>query len=288
MMPNPRTPQSVGSYNMQQQRSVEMNKPMPSPMMQQQQQQSQQHDDMRSPGMISPNSNMASNLRKIRRPSKPNQQDVTMASPAAATVTAPSAPEIKEEKPEPKSPPIIKPETPKPPSPPPKPESPPPPVFEARWHELPEKVWKRVLRFGVLNEGAVPFLVRCSRVNTTFHKVTTDLNLWTHLDLSSGRLKEKYRNDKRLEEFLKRYPNVKEVKLTGWKNAVSATTLKMLASVVPNLTSLGLASCFKLTNEDLKFIGENFPKLERIDLSNVSVSRQTIDMHIIPLTIAAV
>ena len=152
------------------------------------------------------------------------------------------------------------------------PEPEPEPKFEARWEELPEKAVKRILEFCVANDGAVPFLIRASKVCKKWHEVTKDKSIWTHLDLSSGRLKEKYRNDKKIEDFLKRYPNVKEVKLTGWKNSVSTSTLKILASVCPNIVSLGLASCFKLTNEDLKFIGENFPKLERLDLSNVSVS----------------
>jgi len=38
------------------------------------------------------------------------------------------------------------------------------------------------------------------------------------------------------------------------------------------LISLGLCGCLKLTNEDLKLIGDSFPKLERLDLSGVSPS----------------
>ena len=272
MMNNPRTPQSVGSYSMQQQRSVEMQKPSASPM-----QQPHSHQHMHEETMISPNSNMASNLRKIRRPSKPNQ-DVPMTSPAAPAAPVSNTPEVKQEmkeevKEEAKTP------TPAASAPPPEavkaepePEPEPEPKFEARWEELPERAVKRILEFCVANDGAVPFLIRASKVCKKWHEVAKDKSIWTHLDLSSGRLKEKYRNDKKIEDFLKRYPNVKEVKLTGWKNSVSTSTLKILASVCPDIVSLGLASCFKLTNEDLKFIGENFPKLERLDLSNVSVS----------------
>ena len=271
MMNNPRTPQSVGSYNMQQQRSVEMPKPSASPMSGGQ---PHSHQHMHEDTMISPNSNMASNLRKIRRPSKPNQ-DVPMTSPAPAPAS--NAPEVKQEvkeeiKEEARTPAAVpQPEAVKE-EPAQEPEPEPDPKFEARWEELPEKAVKRILEFCVANDGAVPFLIRASKVCKKWHEVTKDKSIWTHLDLSSGRLKEKYRNDKKIEDFLKRYPNVKEVKLTGWKNSVSTSTLKILASVCPNIVSLGLASCFKLTNEDLKYIGEHFPKLERLDLSNVSVS----------------
>ena len=68
----------------------------------------------------------------------------------------------------------------------------------------------------------------------------------------------------------KKFPKVKEIKLGGWKNSVSNSTLKIVAQSCPDLVSLSLASCYKLNNEDLKFIGEAFAKLERIDLSNVS------------------
>jgi hypothetical protein len=144
--------------------------------------------------------------------------------------------------------------------------------FVARWEELPVKALRRVLLFGVANEGAVPFLVRASRVSKAWNEQAKDLKLWTHLDFSAGRLKEKYRNDKKLETLLNKFPNVLEVKVSGWKNSVGASTLRILSQCCPNLLSLGLASCFKLSNEDLKFIGDNFKNLERIDLSNVSVS----------------
>jgi hypothetical protein len=150
----------------------------------------------------------------------------------------------------------------------------PEPVFEARWEEIDEKVWKRVFQYCSYNDGSVPFLVRAQRVCKKWQKVaTSDPNLWTHLDLSQGRgFRERYRNDKKLEWFLKKYGNVQELKLGGWKNSVSTATIKIVAQYCPNLISIGLCGCFKLTNEDLKLIGDSFPKLERIDLSGVSVS----------------
>ena len=32
--------------------------------------------------------------------------------------------------------------------------------FEAKWEEVPEKVWKRVFQYCCFNDGSVPFLVR--------------------------------------------------------------------------------------------------------------------------------
>ena len=96
-------------------------------------------------------------------------------------------------------------------------------------------------------------------------------DLWTHLDLSVSYLKEKHRNDKKLEWMLKKYPCVLEMKLNGWKNAVNTSTLKLIAAS-KSLVSLSLVGCFKLSNEDLKLIGDTLPALQRIDLSNVSAS----------------
>ena len=151
-------------------------------------------------------------------------------------------------------------------------EEPPAPLYTARWGELDEKVLKHIFSYCVVNDGSVPFLVRASRVCTSWHKASQDVKLWTHLDLSQGRLKEKYRNDKKLEWFLKKYPHAIEVKLGGWKNSVCTSTLKLIASVCPDVISLGLSGCLKLTNEDVKIIGDSFSKLERIDLSGVSVN----------------
>ena len=304
-----------------------------------------QHQNMMSPmpqedvSMRSPMSSSASNLRKIRRPSKSSYRDDNMLSPKAdfrdddsgrladfgdlmkdedddledqiktememkfePTDVTPQHHQLQQLTPQPPTPvqhllspppqtphqtkkslikeevkeekPVIKPESPKPE--PVKIEEPEPekeePKYEARWSELDEKILKRIFSFCVVNDGAVPFLVRASRVSSAWHKASQDIKLWTHLDLSQGRLKEKYRNDKKLEWFLKKYPNVLEVKLGGWKNSVSTSTLRLVANHCPNLVSFGLSGCLKLTNEDLKIVGDSFPKLERLDLSGVSVS----------------
>lgn len=77
--------------------------------------------------------------------------------------------------------------------------------------------------------------MRASRVCSKWHKVSQDASLWTHLDLSQGRLKEKYRNDKKLEWFLRKYPSAIEVKIGGWKNTATTTTLKLVSQLCPNL-----------------------------------------------------
>lgn len=234
--------------------------------------------------MMSPASSSSNDLRKIRRPSRPDvpespKQEVAAPPPAPAPVAPPviSPPKPKvfpRKQPKVNLPSSFKEEPALPKAE--KPEMIEMPHFEPRWDELEEKTIHRILSFAVANEGSVPLLVRASRVSKKWHEATKPKegrrDLWSHLDLSAGRLKEKYRNDKKLESFLKRFDNVMEIKLAGWKNSVGPVTLKIVSTACPNLISLGLASCFKLSNEDLKFIGDNFPKLERLDLSNVSSS----------------
>jgi hypothetical protein len=219
-------------------------------------------------------------------PTPVQQQLMSPQQPAPTVIKSPIKEEVivKEEKPvvvkveppppPPKVEPVIKIEEPEPE--PVKVEEPPAPIYTARWGELEEKVLKRIFSFCVVNDGSVPFLVRASRVCSSWHKASQDVKLWTHLDLSQGRLKEKYRNDKKLEWFLKKYPHVLEVKLGGWKNSVGTSTLRLIATHCPNLISIGLSGCLKLTNEDLKVVGDSFPKLERIDLSGVSVNLKKI------------
>ena len=129
------------------------------------------------------------------------------------------------------------------------------------------------MRISVYNESGNTFLLKAERVSKKWKAaVEDDLSLWTHLDLSVSSLKEKHRNDKKVEYLLTKYKNVVELKLNGWRNTVGTSTLKIISTHCPNLVSLGLSGCFKLNNEDMKSMGDLLPNLRRIDLSNVSVS----------------
>ena len=216
---------------------------MKSPMYQPQQPQAQQQTN---------------DLRKIRRPSKPKGEPPSPQPPPQVKEEIkpdpePFVPAVKKEEPEPE----VKKEEPK---------------FEARWEELPEKVLQRVFGFCVANESANTFLLKAAQVSTKWRDATSDPKLWTHLDLSVSFLKEKHRNDKKVEFLLKKYKHCVELKLNGWKNAVSTSTLKIIAANCPNVTGLGLSNCVKLNYEDIRIVPSLFASLARIDLSLVSVS----------------
>ena len=277
---------------------------------QNQQMMSPAHMGMQMKSPMMPMGPGPSNLRKIRRPSKPRgessddyagnngqNESIDIKEENPQTPSTPQRTAFKEEpdvKPDIK--PDIKEEI--------KQEEPDEPKFEAKWEELPNKVLARVFAYCVANESSNTFLVKASKVCRKWWKVAMPrkyskhcelkdedeekdedldksgdeetvrrkkIDLWTHLDLSVSYLKEKHRNDKKLEQMLKKYSNVLELKLNGWKNAVNTSTLKLIAAS-KQIVSLSMVGCFKLTNEDLKLIGDTLPNLQRIDLSNVSAS----------------
>uniref|UniRef100_A0A0K2TVP2 F-box domain-containing protein n=1 Tax=Lepeophtheirus salmonis TaxID=72036 RepID=A0A0K2TVP2_LEPSM len=300
----PKTPQSVGfPLSNNPPSSSAANTPLPS-LGKQQPSPLSNESDLKSPlaNMKSPSGGTSSNLRKIRRPSKQKEEEGPLSnkestystslqnSPAAPVKTfTPSSPAIKSEldlplkttsPPHPthtETPGGVKKEI-------KSPKSPKHDVikeeikeeveksgFVARWADLDNKILKKIFSYGIVKDGS-SFMVRVSRVCSSWFKAAIDPDIWTHLDFSAGKLKEKYRNDKKLEIFLKKFPNVRELKCGNWRNSVSSSTLKIIAANCPKIVSLSFNGCFKLTNEDLKFIGDNFEHLERLDLSSVSPS----------------
>jgi len=67
---------------------------------------------------------------------------------------------------------------------------------------LPLSLLRRILGLVVVTEGAIPFLVRASRVSRLWREATLDPGLWTSIDLSTGKVKDKYRSERNLIYFL--------------------------------------------------------------------------------------
>merc|ERR1719419_238790 len=246
--------------------------------------------------MLSPPST-ASDLRKIRRPSKsvtpgtvsPNQKnlspnqikteikteldpDIKKEVPSIQSPFNPVA-EIKQEvKAEPVVPKVERPESPKPPPPPPKTPEPP---KEPRWGEdgpdgMPEKALKLVFQYVCHTQGCLPFLLQAMRICKLWNKVAKEPSLWTHANLGN-KIKEKARTEKNLEWILKnKFPNAMEVDVCNWRAAISSPALKIIAANCPNLRGLGLSQCVKLNYEDVRIIPNLFPNLQKIDISCVA------------------
>lgn len=182
--------------------------------------------------------------------------------------------EIKEEKPETPEP---EPEPPKVETPEPPPKTPEPYIArDPEWgveSEMPERALKKIFLFVCSTDGCIPFLAQASTVCKYWNKVSQDKSLWVKANLGSCAIKEKSKNDKKIEHILeKKFTNALSVDLCGWHNVVSSTTLKIVANACPTITHLGLANCEKLNNEDVRIIPSLFPNLNSVDLSRVSPS----------------
>lgn len=163
------------------------------------------------------------------------------------------------------------------PEPPPKPKTPEPYVpREPAWgdeEEMPLKALKKIFSFICHTDGCIPFLDHASSVCKYWNKVSSDQSLWVKANLGSWAIKEKSKNDKKIEWILEnKFSSATHVDLCGWHSVVSNATLKIVAAACPNIVSLGLANCEKLNNEDVRSIPSLFPNLRKVDLSRVSPS----------------
>lgn len=68
--------------------------------------------------------------------------------------------------------------------------------------KLPKQALELILTHGVSEDGCIPFLVRTSRVSRLWRKVSSNPEMWTHVDLSSPRVKHVYRTERNLLYFL--------------------------------------------------------------------------------------
>ncbi|CAL8143703.1 unnamed protein product [Orchesella dallaii] len=141
---------------------------------------------------------------------------------------------------------------------------------------LPENVLENIFSQGISDEGCIPFLVRVSKVSRLWRKVASNPKMWTHVDLSSSRVKDVYRSERNLVYFLEnRFFHAKHLNLGGWSSALTNGAIDVLVRCCKDLESLGLSSCQKLTGPNLKTITESCKCLQRLDLSTVSTTYNT-------------
>nr|XP_027208567.1 F-box/LRR-repeat protein 6-like [Penaeus vannamei] len=116
---------------------------------------------------------------------------------------------------------------------------------------------------------------RASRVCRLWRKVATNNRLWHTVDLATGRIKPRYRNERKLLWILEnRLSEVRDLNLGGWNDAVTPPILPRLVELCPELTSLNLSYCHKIHSENLHTHLSLCKKLERLDLTNVMASHK--------------
>ncbi|ODN06469.1 F-box/LRR-repeat protein 6 [Orchesella cincta] len=141
---------------------------------------------------------------------------------------------------------------------------------------LPENVLENIFSHGISDEGCIPFLVRVSKVSRLWRKVASNPKMWTHVDLSTARVKDVYRSERNLVYFLEnRFFHAKHLNLGGWSSALTNGAIDVLVRCCKDLESLGVSSCQKLTGPNLKTITESCKCLQRLDLSAISTTYNT-------------
>ncbi|KAK8752564.1 hypothetical protein OTU49_006237, partial [Cherax quadricarinatus] len=110
---------------------------------------------------------------------------------------------------------------------------------------------------------------RTSRVCRLWRNVSTDKRLWHIAELTTGRIKPRYRNEKKLLWLLEnRLTEVSDLNLSGWSEAVTPHILQRLVQLCPHLVGLNLSYCHKIHSENLHTHLSTCHKLQRLDLTN--------------------
>jgi F-box and leucine-rich repeat protein 6 len=127
----------------------------------------------------------------------------------------------------------------------------------------------------VKSEGSIPTACRLARVCRVWRDVALDTKLWRKIDLSSY-FKESSRTELRLKWFIEnRMLDSEEIDIGFWKVTNTMCVLLKLVEYCPQLKSLSLAGWRALSADDLKYIAEKFPKIERLDLSSINTEMNT-------------
>lgn len=142
-------------------------------------------------------------------------------------------------------------------------------------YRLPPIVLRQILINAVDHVGCIPLLLRTSRVCRLWREASTDYKLWHTVDLATGRIKPKNRNERRLLWILEnRLPRVVDLNLDGWVDAVTAYTLSRLPALCPKIEGLNLSRCHKLHSENIHSLLSPLQHLQRLDLTDIMGSHK--------------
>lgn len=143
-------------------------------------------------------------------------------------------------------------------------------------NSVPVDIWVEIFRHCVKSEGALPFLVRATRVCRSWYQASLTITLWERIDLSFGWIKS---TDGTLEWLANnRLKNCKTLNLSGWKNLTSKG-LAAIAMNCPQLEALDISNTSKKVSEGFLTLVKNCPKLKNINFSKSLV----LDKNHIPL-----
>ncbi|KAK9874860.1 hypothetical protein WA026_005676 [Henosepilachna vigintioctopunctata] len=147
-----------------------------------------------------------------------------------------------------------------------------PVMDEIGWgSKIPENVLFRIFQFCTSQEGALPILIRLSRVCKLWKKVSLDPYLWTKVDLNL--VKERARTELRLHWLIQnRLTYCQDLCLGEWKIRNIQAALEALCEGCLDLKGLNMSGWQGMSTDNLKYITTECKKLERLDLSYINPS----------------
>lgn len=120
-------------------------------------------------------------------------------------------------------------------------------------------------------DGALPGVVRLSKVCRLWRDVGASPSLWRKVDLNA--VKERARTDYRLSWLvLHKLPLCEDLNLGEWKVRDIQATLEEITHNCPHLRGLNLSGWKGLNADNLKYITTECANLQRLDLSSINVS----------------
>ncbi|KAL8605739.1 hypothetical protein ACOMHN_065864 [Nucella lapillus] len=129
---------------------------------------------------------------------------------------------------------------------------------------LPVELWLKIFEFAVQSEGALPFLVRATRVCREWWHMAKLPSLWRKVDLTYGWIKSTDTTLKWLANH--RLSECREINVSGWKN-LTINAIKEVAQKCPDLEVVNLSRCSKLSADTARVLADGCPKIHHLDLS---------------------
>lgn len=143
-------------------------------------------------------------------------------------------------------------------------------IEDSGWgSKVPESVLFRIFQYCSGQDGALPILLRLTRVCKLWKKVALDPNLWIKVDLNFVR--EKARTELRLHWLIdSRLTYCQDLTLGEWKIRNIQSALEALCEGCLDLRGLNMSGWQGVSAENLKYIITECKKLERLDLSCIN------------------
>lgn len=137
--------------------------------------------------------------------------------------------------------------------------------YNGREVKLPPEIWLKIFHLVIAKDGALPFLMRASKVCRLWKDISVNPKLWIKVDFSFGWQKLNVKLFKSL--CAERLTECTHLNLTSCKVTSDMGTIQAIATHCINLQSLNLSRCQKLKAESVSTIVNGCRQLQDIDLT---------------------